>query len=90
MTRSIYHTVPPTGENFLWSCLRVFRIVLGSIDKGRNRANGHSLNSLEKDRVCCVIDEIMRWDAFFYFFYFIINNKTRIIDFLIYNKVPEE
>ena len=72
-TRSIYHTVPPTGKNFLRSCLRVF---------------SHCSRKY-RQRMCCAIDEITRWDAFF--FYFIINNKTRrIIDFLNYNKEPEE
>ena len=92
MRRSIYSIQShPRGKTFSGRAYEFFRIVLGSIDKGRNRANGHSSNSLGKDRVCCVIEEITRWDAFFSFLFFIINNKTRrIIDILDYNKEPEE
>ena len=81
----------PREKTFSGRAYEFFRIVLGSIDKGRNWANGHSSNSLGKDRLCCVIEEITRWDAFFFFFFFIINNKTRrIIDILDYNKELEE
>ena len=43
-----------------------FRVVLGSLDKERKRANGDSSNSFGKDWVFCVIDGITRFDAFFF------------------------
>ena len=59
-----------------------FCMVFGSISKRQNWTNGDSFNSLWRGWVCCVIDGI-----FSFFFYFIINNKTRrLIDFVNWNK----
>ena len=43
-----------------------FRVVVGSIDKGRIRANRDSSKWLGKGWVCCVIDGITRCDALFF------------------------
>ena len=66
MTRSIYHSVPPTGYKLAPVVPTNFFALFSEVStKGRNRANGDSSNSLKKGWVCCVIDGITRCDAFF-------------------------